>query len=154
MSTQDKSTFVYVTYIRTTPDKLWQALTLTSTPRPFLWDSVMTSELKAGAPWKQEAPDGTLLDAGEILEIDPPRKLVLTWRNESKPEINAEGPSRMSYDLEPQGDLVKLTLIHEIDRGQSKLIQSVSNGWPAVLSSLKSLLETGEALTPGRPCKE
>jgi uncharacterized protein YndB with AHSA1/START domain len=81
-----------------------------------------------------------------VLEIDPPRKLVLTWRKEFNPEMREEGFSLMTYTLEPQGDTVKLTVIHEMDKDESKLIQAVSSGWPPILSSLKSLLETGESL--------
>jgi uncharacterized protein YndB with AHSA1/START domain len=90
------------------------------------------------------------VDGGEILELDAPKRLVLTWRHEMQPEKKEEGYSRMSYELEPKGEMVKLTVVHEMDRGQSKFIQAVSNGWPTILSSLKSLLETGEALEETR----
>jgi len=86
------------------------------------------------------------------LEIDPPKKLVLSWANQFMPEMQAEGPSRLTYELEQQGDMVKLTLVHEIDKPESKLIGAVSNGWPAILASLKSLLETGESLEATRRC--
>jgi uncharacterized protein YndB with AHSA1/START domain len=95
-------------------------------------------------------PDGRVADTGEILEIEPHRRLVLTWRNEFKPELREEGFSRMTYELEQQGDSVKLTIIHEIDKPDSKFIQSISGGWPAILASLKSLLETGESLEATR----
>jgi uncharacterized protein YndB with AHSA1/START domain len=91
-------------------------------------------------------PDGRVGDAGEVLEIEPERRLVLSWRNEFIPEMRAEGYSRMTYEIEPQGDMVKLTLTHEIDTPNSKLIDAVSSGWPLNLASLKSLLETGESL--------
>jgi uncharacterized protein YndB with AHSA1/START domain len=91
-------------------------------------------------------PDGRLGDSGEVLEIDPPRKLVLKWRNEFRPELREEGYSRATFVLEPVGETVKLTVIHEIDRPQSKFIEAVSDGWPSILSSLKSLLETGKPL--------
>lgn len=146
----EKSTFVYVTYIRTTPEKLWEKLTETGVKREFFWATMLESELKVGATWKHVAPDGTLVDSGEILEMDAPKRLVLKWRNEIKPEMKAEGYSRMSYELEPKGEMVKLTVLHEMDRGQSQFIQAVSNGWPTILSSLKSLLETGEALEETR----
>jgi uncharacterized protein YndB with AHSA1/START domain len=95
-------------------------------------------------------PDGRVADSGEIIEIDPPRKLVHTWRNEFRPELRAEGHSRITYELEPVGESVKLTIIHEMDRPDSQLIQAVSGGWPHILASLKSLLETGESLAETR----
>jgi hypothetical protein len=83
--------------------------------------------------------------AGEIVEIDAPR-LVLTWQNQYIPELHAEGYSRLTYELEIVGESVNLTLIHEMDRPDSQLIGAVSSGWPHLLASLKSLLETGEPL--------
>ena len=99
-------------------------------------------------------PDGRLADHGEVLEIEPHRRLVLSWQNEFKPELRAEGFSRMTYLLEPRDDMVKLTVMHEIDRPQSKLIEAVSGGWPLILASLKSLLETGESLAATRKWPE
>ncbi|MDB5334530.1 MAG: hypothetical protein JWN70_149, partial [Planctomycetaceae bacterium] len=99
-------------------------------------------------------PDGRVGDSGEVLEIDPPKRLVLSWRNEFKPEFRPEGFSRLSYDLEPQGDMVKLTLIHQMDKPGSKLIEAVSNGWPMIMASVKSLLETGAALEATRKWPE
>lgn len=147
----EKSTFVYVTFIRTTPEKLWDKLTETGVQREFFFASVMTSELKVGSAWKQEAPDGTLLDSGKVLEVDPPKRLVLSWRNHYKAEMKEEVEARMTYEIEPKdGGMVKLTVLHESDVAQSKLIKGVSNGWPIILSSLKTLLETGEALEDTR----
>jgi uncharacterized protein YndB with AHSA1/START domain len=77
------------------------------------------------------------------LEIDPPRRLVLRWRNEFRPEMKAEGFSRCVVEIEPVGEVVKLTITHAMDRDQSKFIDAVSGGWPRILSNLKSLLETG-----------
>ena len=96
------------------------------------------------------APDGMLTDSGEVLEIEPPRRPVLKWRNEFRPELKAEGYSRLTYQLEPEGKSVKLTVIHEIEKEDSKLIQAVSSGWPHILAGLKSLLETGESLEETR----
>ncbi len=144
------SRFVYVTFIRTTPEKLWQALIEPEFTRQFWGETWQESEWKAGASWRLMIPDGRVGDSGEILEIEPGRKLVLRWRNEFMPELHAEGYSRMTYELEKQGDLVKLTVIHEMDKPGSKLIDAVSNGWPMILASLKSLLETGESFEASR----
>ena len=146
----EKSTFVYVTYIRTTPEKLWAKLTETEVPREFFFATTLHAEWKVGGKWHSTAPDGTLVDGGEIQEINPPKKLVLRWRNELHPDKKAEGDSRATFELEQKEGMVKLTVIHEMDRGQSKFIEAVSNGWPTILSSLKSLLETGEALEDTR----
>jgi uncharacterized protein YndB with AHSA1/START domain len=145
-----ESRFVYVTFIRTTPEKLWQALIEPEFTRQFWGETWQDSEWKVGAPWRLMIPDGRVGDSGEILEIEPGRKLVLRWRNEFRPELHAEGDSRMSYEIEKQGDVVKLTVIHEMDKPGSKLIDAVSNGWPMILASLKSLLETGESLEASR----
>ena len=145
-----KSTFVYVTYIRTTPEKLWRALVEPEFTRQFYFGMVIESEWKAGAAWRTVGSDGAVKDSGEIVEIDPPRRLVLTWRNEFRPEMKEEGDSRMSYELEQEGEMVKLTVLHQMDKPESKLIRAVSNGWPMILSSLKSLLETGESLEETR----
>jgi len=141
-----KSQFVYVTYIRTTPEKLWQALIDPEFTRKYWAETWQESEWKTGSSWKIMIPEGRVADSGEILEIVHLRKIVLSWRNYLKPEAQAEGYSRLTYELEQHGDAVKLTVIHEMDKPESILIQMVSSGWPAILSSLKSLLETGESL--------
>jgi uncharacterized protein YndB with AHSA1/START domain len=144
------SRFVYVTYIRTTPEKLWKALIEPEFTRRFWMETWQESEWKPGASWRLMIPDGRVGDSGEILEIEPERRLILKWRNEFVPESHAEGDSRMTWELEKQGDMVKLTVVHEIDKTGSKLIEMVSNGWPMILASLKSLLETGEPLEATR----
>src|SRR5580698_6093937 len=109
------SRFVYVTYIRTTPEKLWQALIDPDFTRQYWCETVQECDWMPGASWRIMIPDGRVADSGEVLEIDRPRRLVLRWRNEFKPELRAEGYSRMTYDLEQQGETVKLTVTHEID---------------------------------------
>ena len=140
------SKFVYVTYIRTTPEKLWDALIKPEFTRAYWFGVTLESEWNKGASWKMMIPDGRVGDSGEVLEIEPPKKLVLSWRNEFRPEIREEGYSRCTFTLEPEGHTVKLTILHEIDRDGSKLIDAVSGGWPKILASLKSMLETGKAL--------
>jgi uncharacterized protein YndB with AHSA1/START domain len=144
------SKFVYVTYIRTTPERLWQALTDPEFTRRYWCETRHESEWKRGAAWRVLIPDGRVADSGEVLEIEPHRRLVLKWRNQFKPELHAEGDSRLTYELEPVGESVKLTIVHEMDKPGSKLIEAVSGGWPHILASLKSLLETGEPLEETR----
>jgi len=146
-----KPEFVYVIYIRTTAEKLWHALTDPELNRQFWFGYAQECGWKAGSPWRMLKPDGSVADSGEVVEIDPPRRLVLSWRNEFRPELHAEGYSRMTWLIEPQGEMVRFTVIHEMDRPQSKFIEAVSQGWPQVLSSLKSLLETGESLRRWQP---
>jgi len=148
-----KSTFMYVTYIRTTPEKLWAALTQPEFTRQYFFNTTQESEWKPGASWKMKAPDGSTTDGGEVIEIDPPNRLVLKWRHELKPELHAEGYSHMTYLIEKAGTAVKLTVTHEMDKAGSKLIEGVGHGWPTILASLKSLLETGQPLEETRQWK-
>jgi uncharacterized protein YndB with AHSA1/START domain len=146
-----ESTFVYVTYIRTTPDALWKALT-TSDFIPQYWLGVRAdADWKVGGAWKLVLPDGRIADTGEILEFEPPRRLALKWRNEFMPELKAEGWSHCLFELEPEGDAVKLSVIHAVPVAKSKLVEAVSGGWPKILSNLKSLLETGQVVMTRRP---
>jgi len=145
-----ESRFVYVTYVRTTPQKLWDALTQAEFTRQYWCGTYQETSWKPGSSWKLMIPDGRVGDSGEVLEIDPPRKLVLTWRNEFQPHLREEGYSRATFLLEPMDEVVKLTVTHEIERPASKFIDAVANGWPALLSSLKSLLETGQPLAHTR----
>jgi len=145
-----KAQFIYVTYIRTTPEKLWKALIEPEFTRRFWCNTTQESEWKPGASWKILMPDERVADSGEVVEIEPNRRLVLKWRNEFRPELKAEGYSRMTYELEKEGNSVKLTVIHEIEKEGSKFIEAVSSGWPHILASLKSLLETGESLEETR----
>jgi uncharacterized protein YndB with AHSA1/START domain len=138
-----KSTFVYVTYIRTTPQKLWSALTDEAFMKQYWFGMHCESAWAAGSPWKMVRPDGSVCDAGEIIESDPPRLLVIRWQHQDNPELKAEGDSRCTMELEPSGTAVKLAITHTIDREPSKLIRAVSGGWPMIISNLKSLLETG-----------
>ncbi len=147
----NRSRFVYVSYIRTTPGKLWEALTDSRFMRQYWFDMAVECDWKKGSAWKLVGADGEVMDAGEILEIDPPRRMVIRWRNEWNPEMKAEGPSRCTIELEPVDKAVKLTITHEIDRPESKFIGAVSGGWPSIVSNLKSLLETGQVALASHP---
>jgi uncharacterized protein YndB with AHSA1/START domain len=143
MNEANRSHFVYVTFIRTTPAKLWEALTDPQFIRQYWFGVTVECGWKKGSPWKLVYPDGRLADSGELIEVDPPRRMVIRWQNEWNPELKADGPSRCTIELEPTGNAVKLSITHEIDRPESKFITAVSGGWPKVISNLKSLLETG-----------
>ena len=101
------------------------------------------SQWASGSSWKMVHPDGRILDAGEIVAAEPPRRLVIRWQHQDKPELKAEGESLCTMELEPSGPAVKLSITHTIEREPSKLIEAVSGGWPKIISNLKSLLETG-----------
>ena len=140
------SKYVYVTYIRTNPERLWEALTDGEFQKRYWFGVQQVTDWKKGSPWQMKYPDGRVTDSGEILEIDPPRRLVLKWRHELRPELKAEGEARCTYEIENGEGVVKLTITHESGVENSKLIEAVSGGWPRILSNLKSLLETGETL--------
>ena len=140
-----RSTFVYVTYIRTTPQKLWSALTDAEFARQYWFGCHCESEWTAGSSWKLVSGGGEVLDAGEIVEAEPPRRLVIRWQQQKKPELKAEGASLCTMEIEPIGTAVKLSITHTIEREPSKFIEAVAGGWPKVISNLKSLLETGSA---------
>jgi uncharacterized protein YndB with AHSA1/START domain len=143
-----RSTFVYVCYIRTTPEKLWSALTDAEFMKQYWFGVHCESQWTAGSSWKMMSGDGQISDAGEIVEAEPPRRLVIRWQNQFKPELKAEGDSLCTMELEQQagGAAVKLSITHTIEREPSKFIAAVSGGWPKVISNLKSLLETGSAV--------
>ena len=142
-----RSTFVYVTYIRTTPEKLWSALTRdVDFMKQYWFGTHCDSQWTPGSSWKMVSPDGSVTDAGKIVEAEPPRRLVIRWQHQKKPELAAEGESLCTIELEPSGTAVKLSIVHTIEREPSTLITAVSGGWPKILSNLKSLLETGSAV--------
>ena len=147
-----KSDFVYVTFIRTTPERLWSALTTPEFIRQYWFGMHCESDWKPGSPWKLVFADGRLADAGEIVEADPPQRLVIKWRNEWNAEMRAEGYSLCTFQIESVLDAspqaVKLSITHAIERPESKFIEAVSGGWPRIISNLKSLLETGSVVLP------
>jgi len=139
----ERSTFVYVTYIRTTPEKLWSALTDVESIKQYWFGVHCESRWTSGAAWKLVSGDGRIMDSGEIVAAEPPRRLVIRWQNQNKPDLKAEGVSQCTMEIEPSGTAVKLSITHTIERDPSKFIEAVSGGWPKVVSNLKSLLETG-----------
>lgn len=144
------STFLYVTYIRSTPDAVWRALTTSEFSAQYWRGVTAEAEWRVGGPWRLVFPDGRVADQGEIVEFEPPKRLAIKWRHVLRPELAEEGWSHCLMEVEPQEGAVKLTVTHVMEREGSKLIGAVSGGWPQILSNLKSLLETGEVVLPAR----
>jgi uncharacterized protein YndB with AHSA1/START domain len=140
-----KPEFVYVTYIETTPAKLWEALTSSEFSKRYWWDTSVVSDWKVGSPFSLVL-NGKTTDVGEILEADPPRRLCCSFRHILNEAARNERPSRVTFVIEPHGRLVKLTLMHEDFAENSVILDGISKGWPAIISSLKSMLETGQPL--------
>jgi uncharacterized protein YndB with AHSA1/START domain len=140
-----KPVFVYVSYIASTPDKVFKALTSTEATGKFWFGNAVTSDWKVGSPITFHR-EGKLIVQGKILENDSPRRLSYTFQSMHEPFNGSEKPSRVVYDLEQQKDQVKLTITHDDFAEDSKVFASISNGWPLVLSSLKSYLESGRVL--------
>ncbi len=145
-----KSEFVYVAYIKTTPDTLWNALTDPEATRQWRFGTHAESDWRVGSSWKMVTEAGQVLDTGEIAESTPPRRLVITWRSEWDPELRGEGYSHCTLELEAvSSTATKLTVTHAIDKNPSRLIEGVSIGWPKTLSNLKTFLETGGTVLEG-----
>src|SRR6202453_3771084 len=124
-----RSTFVYVSYIRTTPEKLWSALTDdVEFMKQYWFGTYCESAWTPGSSWKMVHPNGSITDAGEIVEAEPPRRLVIRWQNQFNPELKAEGESLCTMEIESSGSAVKLSITHTIERDPSKLIVAVSGG--------------------------
>lgn len=150
----EKPEFVYVSYIATTPEKLWDALTSTDAALEYWSGYQVRIGKEVGAPFSIHTPDGKLADQGEVLEFDPPKRLSYSWTHMLHEGFRDEPASRVTYTLEPKGEVVKLTLVHDQFMPDSNLYKAIRNGWPGVVSSLKSLLEAGHPLPPvgdGKP---
>ena len=138
---------VYVLYIRTTPEKLWKAITSTAFAKQYFGLEV-ESDWKAGSTYRYTFANGNLAHFGTLLEVDPPRRLVQTFEHEYSEQYGG-GPddrSRVTWQIEPRGEVCKLTLIHDNWQRESKSYRSAGEGWPRILSGLKTLLETGKPL--------
>jgi uncharacterized protein YndB with AHSA1/START domain len=146
MTDGGKSSFVYVTYIRTTPERLWSALMSAEFARQYWRGAYPEADWKLGGSWKLVFPDGRVADTGEIVAFEPCKRLGIRWRNEFRPELREEGWSLCTMEIEPVDGVVKLTVTHSMEREGSRFIGAVSDGWPQVLSNLKSLLETGSVV--------
>ncbi|MDE2259436.1 MAG: SRPBCC family protein [Betaproteobacteria bacterium] len=138
--------FVYTTYIKTTPEKVWAAITNPEFSRQY-WTSGIGSDWKKGSKWQQVSSGvpPTVMVSGEILESSPPKRLVMTWADPANTSDISE-PSRVTFEIETIDDMVRLNVIHGNLKTGSIMAGRISMGWPRVLSSMKSFLETGAAL--------
>jgi uncharacterized protein YndB with AHSA1/START domain len=156
--------FVYTTYIRTTPERLWQALTEPSFTRRW-WQTTFETDWSVGSPMTWDNNGIIVADPEQIvLESDPYRRLVYTWHtftpefnermdDELLAKLSGERRSRVAFNIEPVGEMAKLTVVHDDFEPGSTAATMVRNGWPIYLSSLKTLLETGEPLASTRPVR-
>ena len=138
---------VFEIYIKTTPERLWHAITDTEMRRKYNFGAVVTSDWTQGSRFEGRG-NGNLIFEGENLEVDPPRRLVQNFRALWGEDVKSEGTSRVTWEIEPIGDSCRLTVTHDQLRGGAN--NQLYGGWPMVLSGIKTLLESGEILTtPG-----
>jgi len=139
------SEFVYTTYIKTTPKQVWDAITNPEFARQY-WGHGNVSDWKPGSKWEHvNGSTGNVMMTGEILESNPPNRLVLSWVPPEKRGDKAE-TSRVTFEIDIMGDMVRLNVIHDQLQAGSDMARGISKGWPRVLSSMKTFLETGKAL--------
>ena len=141
----DKAQFVYVTYISSTPEKVFEALIAPEMTRKY-WAHLNVSDWKAGSGWRHENAESGKTDlVGKVLESDRPRRLVISWAWPAD-ETNEAKHTRVTFLVEPGTNAVRLTVMHEDLEPGSDMDKGIRRGWPVVLSNLKTLLETGEAM--------
>jgi len=136
--------FVYTTYIETTPEKLWHALTDGAFTERYWFGHRVTSDWKVGSPYRF-ARQGSPSVEGKVLESDPPKRLAYTW-DPCSADAKKERVSRVTFDIEPRGTVVKLTVTHDNLDERGKTLRDISGRGPMVIASLKSILETGRPL--------
>jgi len=142
-----KPTTVYAIYIAATPEKVWQALTTAEFSKRYFFGNAVEIELKVGGAYIVRQADGSVHISGEVLECDPPRRLTVTFNVNWPALIEKLGPTLVTWEIEPGGDAIRLTMTEAHDRPlDDDVLSGGRSGWPAILSSLKSLLETGEPL--------
>ncbi len=148
-----KPAIVYTIYIASTPEQVWQALTSAEFSRQYFSGFAIEAELKVGGSFIARAPDGSVHIGGEVIVCEPPNRLTVTWNVNWPALVEKLGPTLVTYEIEPAGDTVRLTMLQSHDRPiGDDILSGGRQGWPAILSSLKSLLENGSAMTiPMKP---
>ena len=137
-----KSKQVYTTFIRSTPKKTWDAISKPEFTRQYWGGMANASDWKKGSKWEHLNPDNEVWITGKVVECDPPERLVLTWADPDR----LKDKSRVTFEIEKMDDMVCLTVTHDQFKTGSTMAGKVAKGWPLVLSSMKSFLETGEGL--------
>jgi uncharacterized protein YndB with AHSA1/START domain len=150
-----KPNVVYIIYIQATPERVWDALTRPEFTRDYFFGRTVESDWKTGSPWLLRMPDGRIDVQGEVLEADRPRRLKLSWTVVWNAEMAKLPAAHVTYDIETVGGMVKLTMTQANDfELEDRFLEGGRQGWPMILSGLKSLLETGKPLdlpTPAAP---
>jgi uncharacterized protein YndB with AHSA1/START domain len=142
-----RPTTVYTIYIASTPEKVWDALTSAEFSGKYFFGNAVEVDLRVGGAYVVRTPDGALHISGEVIECQPLRKLTVTFNVNWPGLVEKLGPTLVTYEIEQAGDAVRLTMIEAHDRPLSDdILEGGRQGWPAILSSLKSLLETGQPL--------
>lgn len=137
---------VFVTVIKTSPEKLWAALTDGNITPGYYYGGKFEGTLKPGSDYRYIAPDGGNFVSGKIIEASAPHRLVATFKGEWMPGMENDAPSRVTYEILQQGECCRLTLTHDEFDGETPTYQISGGGWPGILSGLKTLLETGQPL--------
>ena len=138
--------YVYEVFIKALPEEIWQGLTSADFTRQYFWKTAVESTWEKGAPVIYRGGADTPLVEGEILEADPPRKLSFTWRTLWTEELAKEPASRVTFLIEPLGEVCRLRIVHDQFPEASQVYEDVSRGWSMILCSLKTMIETGEPL--------
>ena len=143
---KEKTSFVYVTYIRSTPEKVFEAITKPEIARRY-WGHENVSDWRPGSTWQhvRANEERTVHLVGKVVEVSPPTRLVITWANPAQAD-DPDSTSRVTFDVAPYDEMVRLTVIHDELEVGSAMAKGIQQGWPIVLSSLKSLLETGQGI--------
>ena len=143
-----KPAIVYSIYIALTPEQVWEALTSAEFSRKYFFGNAVEVDLRVGGVYVMRTPDGALHISGEVVECVSPRRLTVTFNVNWPALVEKLGPTLVTYEIEPAGDAVRLTMTESHDRPLSDdILSGGRQGWPAILSSLKSLLETGDAMS-------
>ncbi|MEA2646397.1 MAG: hypothetical protein QOE92_1480 [Chloroflexota bacterium] len=146
---------VYQIYVKATPERVWEAITSPDMTKDYYFDSLVESDWRPGSDYAYKNADRTFdLIVGKVLEADPPRRLVQTFSGRWEEGMLADPPTRVTWEIEQMGEACKLTLVHDQFESETMTYEQVNGGWSVILSSLKTLVETGKPMVVGEPAAE